>query len=165
MAVAASVELSSHSIRDTLHRNKRKISGGDTADIIRGEVGGKKWQRLWNLDWTVFLCWENVKRQKTSVIRICVLLNCVSMWPDSLNCVVVCIVLIKPRCFSHFSLPRFFFLLLLLWDDDELWQSDVCVCLVVCTPTHTTEQRLDATVALLFSLCVPPSNFSICLFQ
>lgn len=107
----------------------------------------------------MFPCWENVKQQKTCVIQICILLNCVWMWPDRLNCVVVCIVLIKARWFSHF-LSSLFSFLLLLWDDDELWQPDVCVCLLCAHPhtTHThTDQNKDRMLQSPSFLVVRPS--------
>lgn len=73
---------------------------------------------------------------------------CASMWPDRLNC-VVCIVLITAR---RLSLSLSF-----LWDDDELWQPDVCVSAVY-TPTRK-EQRLHVAFALFLAVC-PSLQFS-----
>lgn len=82
-------------------------------------------------------------------MQICVFLYVVVMWPDRLNCFVVCIVLITARSFS-LSLSRFCF----LWDDDELWQPDVRVCLL-CTPT--CKGRKTGYSIRPLSHCVCPS--------
>lgn len=42
---------------------------------------------------------------------------------------------------------------LILWDVDELWQPDVCVC-VLCTHARVTEQSLNVASNLSLALCV-----------
>lgn len=58
------------------------------------------------------------------------------------------IVLIEER---HHS--RSHSLSLILWDVDELWQPDVCVC-VLCTHARVTEQSLNVAFNLSLALCV-----------
>lgn len=116
MAVAASKERSSHSISDTFDNNKRVIVYTDTD--WGGVTAEGKQQNL-----RILACRVLRTTQKSNP-------NLHLARPDRLNCVVVCFCADNSEMPSSPPPPLFLsFYLFFLWDDDELWQPDVCVCL------------------------------------
>lgn len=115
MAVAASKERSSHSISDTFDNNKRVIVYTDTD--WGGVTAEGKQQNL-----RILACRVLGTTQKSNP-------NLHLARPDRLNC-VVCFCADNSEVPSSPPPPLFLsFYLFFLWDDDELWQPDVCVCL------------------------------------